>query len=119
MTEKELEQISSLRKIIVDDNGYAFLTLNRDGNILKAEDEDYSLDISTLEPSQATQWSVFSEICYKIIKDTYAAHKFDYDNAAEHKRKINFSYLINEHQASMVCELTAKLALQHLGLMKI
>lgn len=119
MTEKELEQISSLHKIIVDDNGYAFLTLNRDGNILKAEDEDYSLDISTLEPSQATQWSVFSEICYKIIKDTYAAHKFDYDNAAEHKRKIVFSYLINERQASMGIEITAKLALQHLGLMKI
>lgn len=119
MNEQQFEQISSLRKIIVDDNGYAFLTLNRDGNILKAEDEDYSLDLDSVETKSKTQWNIFGDICERIIKDTYAAHKFDYENAAEHRRKIVFSYLINEHQASMDCEISAKLALQHLGLIKL
>ena len=108
MTEKELEQISTLRKIIVDDNGYAFLTLNREGNILKAEDEDYSLDLDNVETKSKTQWNIFGDICERIMKDTYAAHKFDYDNAAEHKRKIVFSYLINDHQASMECTMNVK-----------
>lgn len=118
LTKQQLEQISSLHKIIVDDNGYAFLTLNRDGNILKAEDEDYSLNIEEVKSLLDTQHGIFSDICYQIIKDTYSAHKFDYDNAVEHKRKINFSYCINEHQASMVIEISAKNALQHLGLIE-
>lgn len=116
MNEKQYFQISSLRKIIVDDNGYEFLTLNRDGNILKAEDEDYSLDLDSLKTRSRNQWSIFYDICERIIKDTYVAHKFDYDNATEHNRNICFSYLINKHQASMECEINIKKTLKLLGL---
>lgn len=108
MNEQQFEQISSLRKVIVDDNGYAFLTLNREGNILKAEDEDYTIDLDKFETKSKTQWNIFGDICEKIIKDTYPAHKFDYENAAEHKRKICCSYCISEHQASMDCTINVK-----------
>ena len=108
MNEQQFEQIKSLHKIIVDDNGYAFLTLNRDGNILKAADEDYSLDINSVETKSKTQWNIFGDICERIVTDTYPNHKFDYENAASHKRKIVFSYMINERQASMECTLNVK-----------
>jgi len=108
MTKKQLEQISSLRKIIVDDNGYAFLELKRDGNIFKAENEDYSLDIDSVETKANTQWDIFGDICERIVKDTYPNHKFDYENAVAHKRRIVFSYMINEHQTSMECTMNVK-----------
>lgn len=119
MNEQQYFQISSLHKIIVDDNGYAFLTFHRHGNILKADNEDYSLDLDSLKTKTRTQWNIFGVICDQIIKDTYVAHKFDYDNAAEHNRKICFSYCISENQASMECEINIKKALKLLGLMKV
>ena len=108
MNEKQKEQIKSLRGILVDDNGYLFLELKRDGNILKATNEDYSLDLDSVETRSRNQWSIFGDICERIMKDTYPAHKFDYENAAAHKRKIVFSYMINDRQCSMEITLNSK-----------
>lgn len=108
MTEKQKEQIKSLYSIDVDDNGYLFLELKRDGNIFKAKNEDYLLDLDSVVTRSRNQCSIFRDICERIIKDTYPAHKFDYENAAAHKRKIVFSYMINEHQYSMECTLNVK-----------
>ena len=101
MNEKQKEQLCNLYGIDVDDNGYLFLSFKREGNILKAENEDYSLDLDTFKTRSRRQWSIFSDICEMIMKDTYPNHKFDYENAAAHNRKIVFSYLINERQYAM------------------
>ena len=108
MNDKQKEQIKSLRGIDVDDNGYLFLELKRDGNIFKATNEDYSLDIDSVVTRSRNQWSIFSDICERIMKDTYHVHKFDYENAAAHRRRIVFSYMINERQCSMEITINPK-----------
>ena len=87
-----MNKFTDLEEIVVNDNGFAFLTLIVEGDVLNISDCAEKCELNW----DLTSFKSFKDLCKTILKDTYPYIQWCYDNAETQKRKIEFLYKSKE-----------------------